>query len=175
MANDPQAHTRTPTRKDTSNMLRLHRLQLIPAVLGLSVLIAACGADAPDAAGATADAAGGTATGQRTVEVAMEDMKFVQPELTVQTGETIDFQFTNNGQVAHDAFVGDNAAQMGHETEMAEMGATTDHDDDEPAIVLQPGESGDLSYTFDTAGTYEVGCHQPGHYAAGMKMNVTVE
>ena len=27
----------------------------------------------------------------------------------------------------------------------------------------------------DIAGTYEIGCHQPGHYATGMKMNVTVE
>ena len=154
-------------------MLRVHRLQLIPAVLGLTILVAACGSEAQS--NSTPDAVEGTATGQRTVEVAMEDMKFVQAELTVQRGETIDFQFTNNGQVAHDAFVGDNAAQMEHEAVMAEMGATRDHDDQEAAIVLQPGESGDLSYTFDEAGTYEVGCHQPGHYAAGMKMNVTVE
>ncbi len=154
-------------------MLRLHRLQLIPAVFAITILLAACGVDAQSSS--TPDAAEGTATGPRTVAVAMEDMKFVQAELTVKTDETIDFRFTNNGQVAHDAFVGDNAAQMEHEAEMVEMGATTDHDDDEAAIVLQPGESGDLAYTFDTAGNYEVGCHQPGHYAAGMKMNVTVE
>lgn len=154
-------------------MLRLHRLHLIPAVFAMTILVAACGEDARS--DSTPNVADGTATSQRTVEVAMENMKFVQPELTVKAGETIDFRFTNNGQVAHDAFVGDNAAQMEHEAEMAEMGATRDHDDEEAAIVLQPGESGDLSYTFDTAGTYEVGCHQPGHYAAGMKMNVTVE
>lgn len=98
-------------------MLRVHRLQVIPAVLAMTVLTAACGEGAQS--NSTSDAADGTATGPRTVDVAMEDMKFVQPELTVQKGETIDFQFTNNGQVAHDAFVGDNAAQMEHESEMA--------------------------------------------------------
>ena len=40
---------------------------------------------------------------------------------------------------------------------------------------VQPGESGDLSYTFTEPGSYQVGCHQPGHYAAGMKIDVTVE
>jgi uncharacterized cupredoxin-like copper-binding protein len=95
--------------------------------------------------------------------------------LTVQAGETIDFRFTNTGKVAHDAFIGDNAAQMDHEAEMGQMGGTDDHATEEEALVLQPGESGELTYTFDKAGTFEVGCHQPGHYAAGMKIDVTVE
>lgn len=154
-------------------MLRVRRLQLIPVVLAMTIFVAACGEGGQSSP--TTNVADGTATGQRTVEVAMEDMKFVQAALTVQAGETIDFRFTNNGQVAHDAFVGDNAAQMEHEAEMAQMGTTRDHDDAEAAIVLQPGESGELSYTFSDVGTYEVGCHQPGHYAAGMKMDVTVE
>jgi heme/copper-type cytochrome/quinol oxidase subunit 2 len=46
---------------------------------------------------------------------------------------------------------------------------------DDAAITLQPGVSGELAYTFDQPGTYEVGCHQPGHYAAGMKIDVIVE
>lgn len=154
-------------------MLRVHRLQLIPAVFTMIIFVASCGEAAQS--NSSSSAAGGTATGARTVDVTMEDMRFVPAELTVQTGETIAFRFTNNGQIAHDAFVGDRAAQMEHEAEMAEMGRTRDHDDEEAAIVLQPGESGDLSYTFSKAGSYEVGCHQPGHYAAGMKMNVTVE
>ena len=139
----------------------------------MAILVASCGEGGQSSP--TTNVADGTDTGQRTVDVAMEDIKFVQPALTVQAGETIDFRFTNNGKVAHDAFVGDNAAQMEHEAEMAQMGDTRDHDQEEAAIVLQPGESGKLSYTFSEAGTYEVGCHQPGHYAAGMKMDVTVE
>lgn len=105
----------------------------------------------------------------------MEDVKFDQSTLTVKAGETIEFRFTNDGKVAHDAFIGDAEAQMGHEAEMAESGDADGHAMDEAALVLEPGASGELSYTFDQPGTYEVGCHQPGHYAAGMKIDVTVE
>jgi len=46
--------------------------------------------------------------------------------------------------------------------------------DDADAIVVEPGETGTLTHTFDDAGTVEIGCHQPGHYGAGMKIAVTV-
>ena len=105
----------------------------------------------------------------------MEDIKFDQTALTVKTGETIDFEFTNTGQIAHDALIGDDAAQKDHEAEMAESGDSDGHSQEDGALVLQPGESGSLSYTFSEPGAYEVGCHQPGHYAAGMKIDVTVE
>ena len=76
-----------------------------------------------------------------TVEVAMEDIKFDTTTLTVTAGETIDFRFTNTGKIAHDAFIGDAAAQMEHEVQMSDASA---HPMEEAAIVLQPGESGEL-------------------------------
>jgi uncharacterized cupredoxin-like copper-binding protein len=151
----------------------VHRLPLIAGIVALAALAGACGDDSQTAESAAADG-GTTPTGSRTVNVAMEDIKFDQPILTVRTGDTIDFRFINTGQIPHDAFVGDTAAQMEHETEMAEMGDAGGHDGEEPAVVVQPGDSGELSYTFTEPGTYEVGCHQPGHYAAGMKIDVTV-
>lgn len=147
---------------------RVRRLPLIAGLATLTIVVAACGESSTTTSPDT------TATGTRTVDVAMEDIKFETTTLTVQAGETIDFRFTNTGKVAHDAFIGDNAAQMDHEAEMAQM-ALDDHATEEEALVLQPGESGELTYTFDEAGTFEVGCHQPGHYAAGMKIDVTVE
>lgn len=105
----------------------------------------------------------------------MEDIKFDQPTLTVKAGETIEFRFVNNGKIAHDAFVGDVEAQMEHDAEMAELGDAGGHPMEEAAIVVQPGDSGELSYTFSEAGSFQVGCHQPGHYAAGMKIDVIVE
>ena len=105
----------------------------------------------------------------------MEDIKFDQTTLTVKTGETIDFRFTNTGQIPHDAFIGDAAAQMEHDDEMAHMGDASTHSMGEAAVTVQPGAAGQLSYTFTEPGTYEVGCHQPGHYGAGMKIEVTVE
>jgi uncharacterized cupredoxin-like copper-binding protein len=47
-------------------------------------------------------------------------------------------------------------------------------DDDQNALTLDPGKQGELIYTFDGTGPLEIGCHQPGHYAAGMKIAVTV-
>jgi uncharacterized cupredoxin-like copper-binding protein len=41
-------------------------------------------------------------------------------------------------------------------------------------ITVDPGKTGELTHTFDRTGTVEIGCHQPGHYAAGMKLAVTV-
>ena len=148
------------------------RLPLLVGLVALTTLVAACGETRQSSSTNVGD---GAVTGARTVDVAMEDIEFDQTTLTVKTGETIDFRFTNTGQIAHDAFIGDDAAQMDHEAEMGEMGDAEGHGMQEGAIALQPGESGQLSYTFSEPGTFEVGCHQPGHYAAGMKIDVTVE
>ena len=155
--------------------VRFRRLPTIAGIVALTTLVAACGDDS-QAANSNANVGDdATSPDARTVEVAMEDIKFNQTSLTVEAGETIDFRFANNGKVPHDAFIGDTAAQMDHEDEMAQMDNTGGHTVEEAAIVLQPGDSGELRYTFSEPGTYEVGCHQPGHYAAGMRIDVTVE
>jgi uncharacterized cupredoxin-like copper-binding protein len=151
----------------------LRRLPLIAGIVAMTTLVAACGATRESGSAAT-DAAP-TPAGARTVDIAMEDIKFDQTKLTVKTGETIDFQFTNTGQIPHDAFIGDADAQMEHDDEMAHMGDASTHSMGEAAITVQPGAAGALAYTFAEPGTYEVGCHQPGHYGAGMKIEVTVE
>lgn len=154
--------------------IRVRHLPLLAGTAALATLVAACGGSSPSAS--TANVGGeDTAAGSRTVEVAMEDIKFDQTTLTVKTGEIIEFRFVNDGKLAHDAFVGDVEAQMEHDAGMAEKGDASGHPMDEAAVVVQPGDSGELSYTFSEPGAYQVGCHQPGHYAAGMKINVTVE
>ena len=108
----------------------------------------------------------------------MVDTAFQPTMVTARAGERIRFVFQNQGQAAHDAFIGDAAAQTDHEQEMrrAEAGGHGGHGDDadEDALTVDPGEQGDLLYSFEQAGTVEIGCHQPGHYAAGMKIAVTV-
>jgi uncharacterized cupredoxin-like copper-binding protein len=42
------------------------------------------------------------------------------------------------------------------------------------AAVVEPGETGELTYTFDEVGEVEFGCHQPGHLDAGMVFTVHV-
>jgi uncharacterized cupredoxin-like copper-binding protein len=77
--------------------------------------------------------------------------------------------------------VGTPEDQADHEKEMAEGGKDSGGHDahgggsgDDNKITVEPGETGDLTYRFDEAGTYEIGCHEPGHYAAGMKLTVNV-
>lgn len=158
---------------------RVRHLVLIAAAGALASVVTACGGAGESGSTATPEAAAAPAR-SRTVDIAMQDITYDQTTLTVKAGETIEFRFTNTGKIAHDAFIGDTDAQMEHETEMAEMAEMAEmggmsHSGDDAAVTVQPGASGELTYTFAQPGTYEVGCHQPGHYAAGMKIDVTVE
>ena len=154
--------------------MKFARILIVLAVAaGLALVAAACGSD-DDGAAAPSDS--GDA---RTVEIDMVDIAFEPETLEVSQGETVRFSFTNRGEIAHDAFVGDTDAQAKHEAEMREAEETGDHgmateDEDESAITVEPGQSRELTYTFDEAGTIEIGCHQPGHYGRGMKIDVEV-
>lgn len=39
---------------------------------------------------------------------------------------------------------------------------------------VKPGETKELTHTFDAAGQTIAGCHLPGHFGGGMKASVTV-
>lgn len=149
-----------------------HRLLALATSIGLVV---ACGNERATTDAPATTAAAGAA---KLTEVAMEDIKYDTTRLRFAVGQPVTFRFTNNGQIPHDAFIGDSAAQADHEQEMQSMGTMDmghgSHGDGD-AVTVQPGESGELTYTFDAPGTYEIGCHQAGHYAAGMKIMITVD
>lgn len=113
----------------------------------------------------------------RKIEVeANDEFRFVPEDITVAAGETITFVITNTGAIPHDFTLGDQAAQDAHEEEMAEMmasGQVGDHTDPN-VVVLEAGETKELTWKFTESGTVLIGCHQPGHYAAGMKGSVEV-
>ncbi len=110
----------------------------------------------------------------RVIEIdAKDDFSFVPNEISVAVGETVTFRVTNVGQIPHDFTIGDAEIQDDHEGEMSsgEM-----HEAGDPnAMLLQPGESGDLTWTFTAPGEILLGCHVPGHYTAGMKADLTIE
>ena len=136
-------------------------------VLGLVtavVLLGGCG-------GGDHESHGGTAS--QVVDVAMRDIAFDPAAVTVKAGETVRFVFHNEGQIPHDAFIGDEAAQAEHEKEMREADGKNGHDDGH-AVTVDPGDLSSLTYTFKAGEVLVIGCHQPGHYAAGMKVAVTV-
>lgn len=152
------------------------------------VTLAACGDTSDDTT---------TAGGTRTVEIEMRDIKFSPDTVQVAAGETVRFVFKNVGAVPHDAFIGDEAAQDDHEMEMRaadgsmsssssmtmdssttsssmDMGGGDGGDAVENGITVEPGDTGELTYTFSEGEELLIGCHQAGHYAAGMKITLNM-
>jgi uncharacterized cupredoxin-like copper-binding protein len=82
-----------------------------------------------------------------------------------------------------EADAGHDEAEADHdeaEADHDEAGATPDGHDEEGAIapvVLKAGESGEMIVTFDDpdATSTIIGCHIPGHWEAGMRLDVTVD
>lgn len=114
----------------------------------------------------------------RTVAIQMRDNHFEPDEVQVRRGETVSFQFVNRGSNRHDAFIGDDDAQEAHEREARTNGDAEHHDahaaEEADAITLEPGGRDELTHTFDERGEILIGCHEPGHYADGMVVTVSV-
>lgn len=155
-------------------------------VLAAVVLVGGCGGGSHEShrssssTASTAGAAGtattadtaGTAGAPRTVDVTMKDIAFDPPSVTVTAGETVTFVFRNEGTIRHDAFLGDEAAQEKHEKDMQKAGSHHHHGSD--AITVDPGETGSLTHTFKAGDVLIIGCHEAGHWAAGMKLAVAI-
>jgi uncharacterized cupredoxin-like copper-binding protein len=110
----------------------------------------------------------------RTVEVtALDTMTFEPSKINVSTGETLTFVVTNSGQAVHEFTLGDAAMQQQHADEMAQMADTMVHNEPN-SIRLQPGETKQLTWRFGDSGTLEYACHEPGHYQAGMRGQITI-
>lgn len=146
------------------------RKLMFAALAVLALIVTACGSSGNDD--------GSSAVGTRTVNVEMRDIAFSPKSVDVHAGETVRFVFHNKGKVAHDAFIGDGQAQDDHEMEMRESSSTDmgmNHGgSDEGGITVAPGETGELTHTFKSGDKLLIGCHQSGHYAAGMKMTINV-
>jgi uncharacterized cupredoxin-like copper-binding protein len=113
-----------------------------------------------------------SATATRIAVKLTDTMKIEPAAMTVPVGVAVTFVVTNTGAADHEFYLGDEAAQAAHEKEMAEMGGMT-HDEPE-GIAVKAGETKELTYTFAAAGKTLAGCHVVGHYAAGMKAEITV-
>ncbi|MEX5512247.1 copper-resistant cuproprotein CopI [Pseudomonas paralactis] len=154
---------------------------------------------------ALADAAHGYAFGQpapaakatRTVEVTLQDIAFEPKSLDVKAGETVRFVLVNKGRLLHEFNLGDAAMHAAHQKEMLQMQASgmltatgmgkmdhsaMDHGDmgamkhDDPnSVLVEPGKTAELTWTFTKATGLEFACNLPGHYQAGMVGKLTVE
>lgn len=130
------------------------------AVLVLALAAAACGAEEAEPSAPTS-----SVPVDQTVEISMVDIDFRPEEVTVRSGTTVRFVFTNNGRIVHDATFGDEAHQRDVESRRAKR----------DGVILDPNKTGDYVRTFTTPGTLIIGCHQAGHYEAGMRIRLTVQ
>jgi uncharacterized cupredoxin-like copper-binding protein len=137
----------------------MRRVLTLLAISALIVVLVAC-------------SGGDTA---RTINVNMaDDMRYDPDRFDVNVGQTVTFEVRNSGQATHEFFIGTADEHRDHAEEMRESNHGDDAHADPAALSLDPGQSGSLTYTFEEAGEMLVGCHEPGHYEAGMVAPVTV-
>jgi uncharacterized cupredoxin-like copper-binding protein len=145
----------------------VRRISLV-AVIVLGLLLAACSTSTGSSPTA------GVSGGVRQIQVTMSDDMRLQPaQMQVTAGETIEFVVHNAGTIRHELFLGGEDDQSSHEMEMRQMGGMQ-HDEDN-GIFVEPDQSKTLRHVFPEAGSVIAGCHEAGHYAAGMKADISVE
>jgi uncharacterized cupredoxin-like copper-binding protein len=171
----PGVESRSPLRR------RLITVALV-AVLGAAV--AACGDP-----GTTPTITPGTAAHPRNVIIVAKDYTYVPAIVDLVPGESVVLQVLNGGLVIHEVVIGGMDVQDAWEAaEAATAGAppgptpqvSVAPDVAGLRIVVRSGERVDVPWTvpLDAAtsaaagGGWLVGCHIPGHWAAGMKVPV---
>jgi len=160
-------------------MSRLLACALLALVVGAP---AAFAHDAHSQHGSIAGGKPGTATAKtRTVTIVAKDTSFQPTSISVKAGETVRFVVHNQGQLVHELTIGTKDMQLAHQKEMAEFAANgaiqADRIDRSKlgahahgnSVILEPGQSGELVWTFAHAAELEFGCNIPGHYEQGMK------
>tara|TARA_R110000772_G_scaffold252851_3_gene368367 strand:- start:1982 stop:2524 length:543 start_codon:yes stop_codon:yes gene_type:complete len=124
-------------------------------------------------AGHSLGEAAATDAATRTIAISMIEtddgrMLFEPGSIEVLPGETVRFVISNDGMIEHEFVFNTTAEIIVHKEEMITEAAHDMPHDTDNAITLQPGESGDLAWTFASAGVFEFACLIPGHYEAGM-------
>lgn len=158
--------------------------------IAIALLAAACGSDPPDltvpVSGQNDNGVDGHATSgfgepadaaasDRVIDIdAHDDFSFDPTAIEVKVGETVTFRVTNVGKLPHDFTLGDSDTQDDHDAEMAAMPMGDMGADEDNAVTLPVGATKDLTWTFTEAGETLMGCHIPGHYAAGMRGTITI-
>lgn len=150
------------------------RLRHLALALALVLVVAACsGTGSTPSPSVTAGSSSPLpgAAAQR-IEVKLTDSFTMEPaEMTVRRGQPVTFVVINTGAIEHEFYLGDEAAQ-GEQEQMMASGQMA-HDTAE-SMSLKPGETKELTYTFDSAGQTLAGCHVAGHYAGGMKASISI-
>ncbi|WP_203299711.1 cupredoxin domain-containing protein [Marinobacter sediminum] len=168
------------------------------ATLAMSLSLSAMGADSHHSGhghGWSGGEPGKASAVSRTINIDMHDNYFEPESIDVKAGETVRFVVSNKGSLVHEFNVG--TPDM-HEARQVEMKMLVEHgviqggalnhammemdmggghsmkQDDPNSVLLEPGDSREVVWTFTGAGDLEFACNVPGHYQAGMYGDVNV-
>jgi len=109
----------------------------------------------------------------RIIEVtALDSMRHEPSNITVKTGETVEFEIRNARQMRHEFMLGDAKEQHQH-AEMMQAHPDMVHEGPD-AVTVEPGQTKTLVWRFGAPGLVEGACHIPGHYEAGMVTRIQV-
>ncbi|WP_029012693.1 cupredoxin domain-containing protein [Niveispirillum irakense] len=134
-------------------------------------------------------------TATRTLDVTLGE-HFIDPgTIRVAPGETVRFRVTNKGEFLHSFVIADTKT---HGDRQAMMGMMLDHGmitetavnpdqmkmdhgdghgmnhDHHDLLLVAPGKSAELVWTFPQGGDIVIACDMPGHYEAGMAASLTI-
>jgi uncharacterized cupredoxin-like copper-binding protein len=134
--------------------------------------------------------AGDPAKVTRTIEIVMYDNYYEPEKITLKQGETVRFVVKNAGELVHEFNIATADMHLAHAPEMMmmvdhgvlepdrinweaakKMQATMGHGmHAEPnSLLLEPGKSGEIVWTFPDHAELQFACNIPGHYDAGMQ------
>jgi len=124
------------------------------------------------------------ANADRVIEVSMTEMKYEPSNIEVMEGETITFVVRNDGEFVHEFNLGTESMWQGHMDEMTTMmetgmmtADTVNHHkmmkagmmhDDANSVLLEPGQTAKVTWTFGKETEIGFACNVPGHREAGM-------
>ena len=117
--------------------------------------------------------AGQATASTRTINLRMtDDMRFTPNQIHVKLGETVRIRVANAGQVMHEIVLGTAQTLDAHAQAMLQQPGMA-HGEAFMAHV-PPQANGELVWTFNRPGTFDLACLIAGHYQAGMRGTVTV-
>ncbi|MSQ41083.1 MAG: hypothetical protein EXR55_05385 [Dehalococcoidia bacterium] len=125
---------------------------LIGGLAVLALVLAACGGQAVP-----------WSSEPEQVDVTLSEFTVDSSRITFARGTTYRFIVTNRGQLAHE-FIVVPPGHQGHVLSVLHV----------EADALPPGATMTQNIVFPAPGKYEMVCHLPGHFEAGMKLLVEV-
>ena len=105
---------------------------------------------------------------ERTVQVDIHHSRFRPASFEFAAGSTVTFVIHNGDPIDHEFILGDAAVQRRHED-----GTEREHGAVPGEVSVPAGETRSTTYTFSEPGRLVIGCHLPGHFAYGMRAEVT--